>query len=34
MNSLFKKMKEWDFETTAHVMFVDLMKEGGRVVGA
>jgi len=27
-------MKEWDFETTAHVMFVDLMKEGGRVVGA
>jgi fumarate reductase (CoM/CoB) subunit A len=34
MKSLYNKMKEWEYETTAHVMFVDLLKEGDRVTGA
>ncbi len=34
MQSLHKKMKAWEIASAAHVMFVDLMKEGDRVVGA
>lgn len=34
MQSLARKMREWDVETIQHVIFVDLMQEAGRVVGA
>ena len=34
MQSLAKKMREWGVETIQHAIFVDLMKEGERVVGA
>ena len=34
MSSLRKKMTAWEIESSDHVMFVDLMKEGERVVGA
>ncbi len=34
MQSLHKKMKSWGIKSAAHVMFVDLMKDGDRVVGA
>ncbi len=34
MQSLARKMGEWGVETIQHAIFVDLMKEGERVVGA
>ncbi len=34
MQALAKKMRAWDVETISHAIFVDLMKEGDRVVGA
>ena len=34
MRALAEKMRAWDVETIQHAILVDLMKEGGRVVGA
>lgn len=34
MGALARKMREWGIETIPHAVFSDLMKEGGRVVGA
>jgi fumarate reductase (CoM/CoB) subunit A len=34
MKSLAKKLKEWEVPTLQHVIFVDFIKEAGRVTGA